>query len=88
MAFICGVSLFAQSPRLWYKTPASDWSQALPVGNGRLAAMVYGGIVDEQIQLNEESIYAGKRMDRVNPAAKANIPVIRQLLLAGKVKEA
>ena len=50
--------------------------------------MLYGGIVDEQIQLNEESIYAGKRMDRVNPGARENIPVIRRLLLEGKVKEA
>jgi alpha-L-fucosidase 2 len=78
----------AQSPRLWYKTPATDWSQALPIGNGRLAGMVYGGIADEQIQLNEESIYAGKRMDRINPAAHENIPIIRRLLLDGKVKEA
>jgi len=77
-----------QSPRLWYKTPAADWSQALPIGNGRLAGMVYGGTADEQIQLNEESIYAGKRMDRNNPAARQNIPVIRRLLLDGKVKEA
>ncbi len=50
--------------------------------------MVYGGPADEQIQLNEESIYAGKRMDRNNPAALQNIPVIRRLLLDGKVKEA
>ena len=50
--------------------------------------MVYGGTVDEQIQLNEESIYAGKRMDRNNPAAKQNIPAIRRLLLEGRVKEA
>ncbi len=50
--------------------------------------MVYGGAADEQIQLNEESIFAGKRMDRNNPAARQNIPVIRRLLLDGKVKEA
>ncbi len=60
----------------------------MPIGNGRLAGMVYGGTADEQIQLNEESIYAGKRMDRNNPAARQNIPVIRRLLLDGKVKEA
>lgn len=60
----------------------------MPIGNGRLAGMVYGGAADEQIQLNEESIFAGKRMDRVNPAARQNIPVIRRLLLDGKVKEA
>jgi alpha-L-fucosidase 2 len=50
--------------------------------------MVYGGITDEQVQLNEESIYAGKRMDRVNPGARESIPMIRRLLLDGKVKEA
>ncbi len=60
----------------------------MPIGNGRLAGMVYGGIVDEQIQLNEESIFAGKAMDRVNPGARENIPVIRRLLLEGKVKKA
>jgi len=60
----------------------------LPIGNGRLAGMVYGGVVDEQIKLNEESIFAGKAMDRVNPGARESIPVIRRLLLEGKVKEA
>jgi alpha-L-fucosidase 2 len=82
------VASAAESPELWYKAPAADWSQALPVGNGRLAGMVYGGIADEQIQLNEESIFAGERMDRDNPGARESIPVIRRLLLEGKVKEA
>jgi alpha-L-fucosidase 2 len=78
----------AESPRLWYQAPASDWSQALPVGNGRLAGMVYGGVADEQIQLNEESIFAGERMDRDNPGARESIPAIRRLLLEGKAPEA
>lgn len=77
-----------QSPKLWYTTPAKQWSEALPIGNGRLAAMVFGGIDAEHLQLNEETIYAGKRMDRVNPEARASVPVIRQLLLQGKVMEA
>ena len=85
---VCLAASAAESPQLWYKTPAADWGQALPIGNGRLAGMVYGGAVDEQIQLNEESIFAGKAMDRVNPGARENIPVIRRLLLEGKVKEA
>jgi alpha-L-fucosidase 2 len=50
--------------------------------------MVFGGIGEEHLQLNEETLYAGKRMDRVNPMSRANVPVIRQLLLDGKVKEA
>ncbi len=78
----------ASPPELWYKTPAADWSQALPVGNGRLAAMVFGGVSQEHLQLNEETIFAGKRMDRVNPAARVSLPKVRQLLLDGKVKEA
>src|SRR5689334_14270697 len=78
----------AQSPQLWYTTPAASWSEALPIGNGRLAAMVFSGIDNEHLQLNEETIYAGKRMDRVNPGSRASIPVIRQLLLEGKVMQA
>ncbi len=78
----------ATAPKLWYTSPATQWSQALPIGNGRLAAMVFGGIDAEHLQLNEETIYAGKRMDRVNPQARANVPLVRQLLLQGKVMEA
>ncbi|MBV9084566.1 MAG: glycoside hydrolase family 95 protein [Acidobacteriaceae bacterium] len=85
---IFAAPLFAASPKLWYTKPASRWGEALPVGNGKLAAMVFGGIDREHLQLNEESIYAGKRMDRVNPQARATIPVIRQMLLAGKVMDA
>jgi alpha-L-fucosidase 2 len=91
LAFAIAVTLplgAAQSPKLWYTAPASQWSQALPIGNGRLAAMVLGGIESERLQLNEETIYAGKRMDRVNPQAHDNVPAVRQLLLEGKVKEA
>ena len=88
LAFFLCSCLAAQSPKLWYKSPAANWSEALPIGNGRLAGMMYGGVADEQIQLNEESIYAGKRMDRVNPDARENVPLIRRLLLEGKVKEA
>jgi alpha-L-fucosidase 2 len=78
----------ADAPQLWYKTPATEWAEALPIGNGRIGAMVFGGIEREHLQLNEETIYAGKQMDRVNPEARANIPVIRRMLLAGKVTEA
>jgi alpha-L-fucosidase 2 len=88
IAILTGSLWAADSPTLWYKTPATEWGQALPIGNGRLAAMVFGGIHEEHLQLNEETLYAEKRMDRVNPASRANVPVIRQLLLDGKVKEA
>lgn len=78
----------AQAPQLWYTKPATQWSEALPIGNGRLAAMVFGGIGSERLQLNEETIYAGKQMDRVNPEARANLSTIRTLLLTGRVLEA
>ena len=51
---------------VWYKTPADDWNSALPVGNGRLGAMVYGGSGHETIQLNEESVWSGGHKDRNN----------------------
>lgn len=78
----------AQGPKLWYTKPASNWNEALPIGNGRMAAMVFGGVETEHLQLNEETIYVGSRRDRVNPAAKAAVPEIRRLLMAGKVTEA
>ena len=47
--------------KLWYQKPADEWEEALPLGNGRLGAMVFGQIQKEQIQVNEESIWYGKR---------------------------
>jgi alpha-L-fucosidase 2 len=75
-------------PKLWYRQPAKTWNEALPIGNGRLAAMVFGDPLKERIQLNEDSVWAGERRDRMNPAAAKSIPEIRRLLLAGKVGEA
>jgi alpha-L-fucosidase 2 len=74
--------------KLWYRQPAKDWNEALPIGNGRLAAMVFGGTASERIQLNEDTIWAGEKRDRNNPAARANLAEIRRLLFAGKPKEA
>jgi alpha-L-fucosidase 2 len=73
---------------LWYRQPASKWEEALPVGNGRLGGMVFGGAGDERIQLNENSIWAGTKL----PMLPANGPEIisraRQLFFAGKYAEA
>lgn len=74
--------------RLWYKSPAASWNEALPIGNGRLGGMVYGNVHNEQIQLNEESIWHGEPIDRNNPDALKNLPQIRQLLSDGRIKEA
>ena len=73
---------------LWYRAPAANWNEALPIGNGRLGAMVFGGILDERLQLNEETVWAGQKLDRVNPQAAASLPEIRRLLFAGKPVEA
>ncbi|MCL2405026.1 MAG: glycoside hydrolase family 95 protein [Defluviitaleaceae bacterium] len=75
---------------LWYKSPAhpSKWSEALPVGNGRLGAMVFGGVNTERIQLNEDTLWSGGYRNRNNPDAKGNIDKIRELLKQGNVHDA
>ena len=77
-----------ESLRLFFNQPATTWQDALPVGNGRLGAMVFGNTEIERIQLNEESIWDGEYRNRDNPRAGDAVPVIRQLLFAGKVHEA
>ncbi|HKC63674.1 MAG TPA: glycoside hydrolase family 95 protein [Pyrinomonadaceae bacterium] len=74
--------------RLWYRKPAAQWTEALPIGNGRLGAMVFGGVESELLQLNEDTIWAGEKRDRNNPEGKRNLPEVRRLLFAGKSKEA
>jgi alpha-L-fucosidase 2 len=82
----------AQSPataqKLWYRQPAVKWEEALPIGNGRLGAMVFGGVAEERLQLNEDTIWAGEKRDRNNPNGAKALPEVRRLLMAGKVKEA
>ena len=74
---------------LHFVQPASKWPNALPVGNGRLGAVVFGNPAIERIQLNEESIWDGEpNRDRTNPAAAAAIPKIRELLFQGRIAEA
>lgn len=73
---------------LWYRQPAADWNEALPVGNGRLGAMVFGDIMRERIQLNEESIWAGMKVENADADARAYLPLIQQKLLNGEIKEA
>src|ERR1043166_4601036 len=73
---------------LWYDKPASEWTEALPVGNGRLGAMIFGGYAIEQLQLNEDTLYAGSPYDPNNPEALQALPEARRLIFAGKYKEA
>jgi alpha-L-fucosidase 2 len=74
--------------RLWYKTPAKEWTEALPVGNGRLGGMVFGGVEKEHIQFNEDSLWTGIPRDYSNPQAYEYLPEIRQLLLEGNQHKA
>jgi alpha-L-fucosidase 2 len=73
---------------LFYRQPAQKWTEALPIGNGRLAAMVFGGTQSERIQLNEDTVWAGEQRDRTNPEALKNLREVRRLLFAGKPLEA
>ncbi|MGH7991414.1 MAG: glycoside hydrolase family 95 protein, partial [Limisphaerales bacterium] len=74
--------------RLWYRQPAQKWTDALPIGNGRLGAMVFGGVPNERIQFNEDTLWKGHPHDYVRAGAKEHLGEIRQLLFAGKIKEA
>jgi alpha-L-fucosidase 2 len=73
---------------LWYDRPAAKWTEALPVGNGSLGAMVFGGYPRERIQLNVDTLWAGGPKDRCNPKALEALPKVRQLLFEGKNEEA
>lgn len=89
---LCILSIFplpAQSQlKLYYKAPAERWAEALPIGNSKLGAMVYGGIGREELQLNEETFWAGGPYRNDNPAAYANLEEVRRLVFAGKNREA
>ena len=74
--------------KLWYHKPAKEWEEALPLGNGRLGAMVFGGVEKEVIQVNEESIWYGGKRERLNPDAKENLPKIRQYIRNGQIQKA
>jgi len=84
-----GVLASAADSTLWYRQPAANWNEALPIGNGRLGAMVFGGVAQERLQLNEDTIWAGSKRDRSNADGNPQaVAEIRKLLFAGKVKEA
>ena len=77
----------AEPLSLWYRQPATNWVEALPIGNGRLGAMVFGGVNEERLQLNEETLWAGGPYDPVNPDAAGALPEAaeqRQLVVTGE----
>ena len=69
---------------LWYSRPARQWLEALPVGNGRLGGMIYGGVLAERIGLNEDTLWSGGPKDCDNPDALKTLPEIRALILKGE----
>lgn len=73
---------------LWYDKPAANWNEAMPIGNGKLAAMVFGGIKQERIQLNEETIWAGEPGNNIIPNVYDDIQQIRKLLFEKKYQQA
>jgi alpha-L-fucosidase 2 len=73
---------------LWYNMPAKEWTEALPVGNGRLGGMIFGNPSRERLQVNEESLWGGMSISNNNPGALANLPRIRELILDGEIPEA
>lgn len=90
IVFCLGNSAVAEQSnlRLWYNQPANEWVEALPIGNGRLGAMVFGGIQTERIQFNEDTLWTGVPRDYINPKALETLPKVRQLLFEGKQGEA
>lgn len=91
LAFIvlAGLAAAADAPdRLWYRRPAGKWTEALPVGNGRMGAMVFGGIRENRIQFNEYTVWTGRPHDYAHPGASEVLPELRRLVFAGKGGEA
>ncbi len=74
--------------QLWYSQPAEKWTEALPIGNGRLGAMIYGGVTTDHIQFNEETLWTGEPRDYQREGAYQYLPQIRKLLFEGKQAEA
>ena len=78
----------ATDHRLWYTKPALEWTEALPLGNGRLGAMMFGGAAREELQLNEETLWSGGPYEPINPEALPHLAEVRQLIFDGRYAEA
>ena len=95
-SFIFAVALFlaanvlaqTNESRLWYRQPAQKWTEALPIGNGRMGAMVFGGVSDERIQFNEDTLWTGQPHDYVRAGAAQELAAIRKLLADGETTNA
>jgi alpha-L-fucosidase 2 len=74
--------------RLWYERPAAEWVEALPIGNGRLGAMVFGGVARERLQINEDTLWSGGPYSQLNGEAEAHLEAVRRLIFEGRYAEA
>ncbi len=88
IALLITANATAQDLKLWYKQPAIKWTEALPIGNGRIGAMVFGGVENDRIQFNEETLWSGEPRNYSRAGAYKYLDSIRNLLFAGKQKEA
>jgi alpha-L-fucosidase 2 len=86
LTLICTLNVSAST--LWYEQPSEKWEEALPLGNGRLGAMVYGGIETERLQLNEESLWAGLPFETYPEGFKENLKILQDMVLAGEPEKA
>ena len=85
---LLSVVVYAQPHRLWYSKPATDWLEAIPIGNSHLGAMVYGGTETEEIQLNEETFWSGSPYENNSKESLEKLPEVRRLIFEGKEMEA
>ncbi|MBQ3633999.1 MAG: glycoside hydrolase family 95 protein [Bacteroidales bacterium] len=88
LALLANAPAFADSHQLYYERPAEMWTEALPLGNGRLGAMVFGSPAVEHLQLCEETIWAGRPNNNANPEAREWLPKIRQMVWDGQYRKA
>ena len=75
-------------PKLWYSSPAINWGSALPLGNGHMAAMCFGGTVQDRYSLNDGTLWSSPFQNRINPDARSHLDTVRQLIREGKYTEA
>src|SRR5574344_442103 len=85
---LCTLLANASDLKLWYSHPAIEWTEALPLGNSRLGAMVYGNPAHEELQLNEETVWGGGPHRNDNPAALNKLAEVRKLIFDGKEEQA
>lgn len=88
LSLLMTMSMAAQDLRLWYSRPAKTWTEALPVGNSRMGAMVFGGVVEEELQLNEETFWAGGPHNNLSDRGFSALEEIREMVFKDNFKEA